>query len=156
LAVCVRTKAVLAADTAGSRTADVKRMEPILAKLAGGGFSVEVMVADKGYDAEYVHTLVKKHLNAEAIIPARGSKQGSRTRGVNRNRMKRELKEGTDMKEKYNLRAIVETVNSMIKRVLGEVLTGRKEETRHAEAMFKCIAHNFRVGLEMSSSGLLV
>ena len=156
LAVCVHTKAILAADTAGSRTADVRRMEPILLKLAAAKYSIRNMLADKGYDAEYVHKAVKRHLDAEALIPARVSKKGTRTRGVNRNRMKRELKDGTDIKETYNMRAIVETVNSMMKRVLGEVLRGRSEETRHSEAMLRCIAHNFRVGLEMSSSGMLV
>ncbi|AIZ57034.1 hypothetical protein Mpt1_c11720 [Candidatus Methanoplasma termitum] len=97
------------------------------------------MVADKGYDAEYVHKMVRKYLDAEAVIPARTFRNGTRTRGVNRNRMKRELTEGTELKSTYGIRAIAETVNSMIKRVLGEVLAGRKEETRHAKARFRCI-----------------
>jgi hypothetical protein len=156
LTVCVHTKAVLAADTAGSRTADVKQFEPTLMKLVKARYRMRYMTADKGYDAEYIHKLVKKYTDAEAVIPARGSKNGTRTRGVNRNRMKRELTDGSYLKGIYNLRVIVETVNSMIKRVLGEVLRGRNEETRHAEAMFRCMAHNFRVGQEISNSGMLV
>ncbi len=156
LAVCAHTDAILAADTADSRTADVKRMEPVLTKIAASRFRVRYMLADKGYDAEYVHRDIEKKIGAESIIPARENRKGTRTRGVNRNRMKRELTNGSYLKKIYGLRNISETVNSMVKRVLGEVLTGRNERTRHAEAMFRCIAHNFRVGLEMSSSGMRV
>ena len=155
LTVCVHTKAVLAADTVGSRTADVKRFEPMLMKVVKGRFRMRYMTADKGYDAEYIHKMVKKYTDAEAVIPARTSKNGTRTRGVNRNRMKRELTDGSYLKSIYNFRVIVETVNSMIKKVLGEVLRGRNEDARHAEAMFRCMAHNFRVGQKISNSGML-
>ena len=160
LAVCVHTKAILAADTTGSRVADVRRFGPTLNKLAAAGSRVMYVAADKGYDAEYVHRMVMNGLGAEAVIPVRTNppKKGSvcRTVGVNRSRMKRELTGGSHLKSIYNMRSISETVNSMLKRVLGDVLRGRNEETRHAETMFKCMAHNFRVGMELSSSGMLV
>ncbi|MDR0508222.1 MAG: hypothetical protein LBG63_00105 [Candidatus Methanoplasma sp.] len=54
------------------------------------------------------------------------------------------------------MRAISETVNSIVKRVLGDVPGGRSEGTRHSEMMFRCIAHSFRVGMEISNSGMLL
>jgi len=158
-ASCVHTKAILTADTAGSRVADIKRLEPVLDILSGSG-RVGCVLADKGYDAEYAHIMIRERLGAEAIIPARENapKKGTkrhRTTGKNRSRMKRELKD-TDKKARYNMRSICETVNSMVKRVLGEVLDGRTEGARHSEVMFRCIAHNFRVGMELSSSGMFV
>jgi len=70
--------------------------------------------------------------------------------------MKRELEESVFLKKTCNMRAISETVNSMVKRVLGDVLDGRSEGTRHSEMMFRCIAHNFRVGMEISNSGTII
>jgi len=72
LAVCVRAKVILAADTANSRTVDIKRLEPIVEKLAAAGRPIEYVLADKGYDAEYAHILISERLGAEAIIPVRG------------------------------------------------------------------------------------
>jgi hypothetical protein len=74
LAVCVRAKVILAADTANSRTADIKRLEPIVEKLAAAGHPIEYVLADKGYDAEYAHVLISERLGAEAIgCPPEGS-----------------------------------------------------------------------------------
>lgn len=36
------------------------------------------------------------------------------------------------------------------------VLDGRNEEARRSKVMFKCIAHNFRIGMELSSSGMKI
>jgi transposase len=158
LAVCVRTKTILAVDTVGSRAADVKRLRHIIEDLASSGISVDHVLADKGYDAEYAHEMIRDLLDAEAIIPARddGDTPIHRMFGPNRKRMRRELTEGSGKMAAYRKRCLVETVNSMVKRVLGEVLSGRSEETRHSETMFRCIAHNFRIGLELSGSGMLV
>jgi len=156
LAVCADTKTILAADTAGSRTADVKRLGYIVDKLACSELRIEYMVLDRGYDAEYAHEMIRRILNAESLIPARddGSTPVHRMHGQNRKNMRRELKKGSEKMRIYRKRTISETVNSMIKRVLGEVLNGRNEETRHSETMFRCIAHNFRVGMELANSGM--
>jgi len=158
LAVCVDTKAILAADTVGSRTHDIKRLEHIVKRLASSDVFVEYVVADKGYDAEHAHEMIRECLNAEAIIPARddGDTPINRMFGPNRKRMRKELTEGSEKRTIHHKRSLSETVNSMMKRVLGEVLSGRNEETRHSETMFRFIAHNFRVGMELSSSGMLV
>lgn len=160
-AVCVHTKAILVADAVDSGPADVRRLEHIVDGLAAADLEIGYVLADKGYDAEYAHIMVSERLGAEALIPARENSpaKGSsayRTEGKNRSRMKRELREGTDLKGTYNMRAISETVNSMVKRVLGEAVDGRNEGSRHSELMFRCIAHNFRVGMELSSSGMIV
>jgi transposase len=158
LAVCVNTKAILAVDTVGSRTADVKRFRYIIEDLASSGVSVEYVLADKGYDAEHAHETVRDLLGAESLIPARddGDTPINRMYGPNRKNMRRELTKDSEKMSTYHKRSLAETVNSMIKRVLGEILNGRNEETRHSETMFRCIAHNFRVGMELSSSGMRV
>lgn len=42
----------------------------------------------------------------------------------------------------YSKRSQVETVNSMIKRKMGDTVCGRTEASRHKEVLFRCIAHD--------------
>ena len=157
LAVCVDTKAILAVDAVDSRTADVKRAEHIVDGLAEPGYTIEYVLADKGYDSERVHEMISERLGARSLIPARddGDTPIHRMHGANRKNMRRELVEGSEKMEIYHKRALSETVNSVIKTVFGEVLNGRNEETRRSETMFRCIAYNFRAGLNLSSSGMV-
>ena len=55
LAVDVQSKAIAVCDVATSHTADVKRFVPVSKKLKDTGIPVSVLLADKGYDAEYIH-----------------------------------------------------------------------------------------------------
>ena len=158
-ATCVHTKVLLAVDADDSRTADIKRLEPVVDKLAASGQVIKYVLADKGYDAEYAHIMIRERLDAEAIIPVRDAPKKEsvyRTTGVNRSRMKREMKEGTETSERYRMRPISETANSMVKCVLGEILNGRDPKARHSELMFKCVAHNFRIGMKYRNSGMFV
>ena len=146
LAVDTSTKMILACDCIDSNNADVKRMTFLIDDLADGGFSVAFVVADKGYDAEYVHVEIKERMNATAFIPLRNmskpaklGRRETRTSGFNRGRMKFFFD-----KEKYNMRSIVETVNSMVKRKMSDTVYGRTEHTRHKEVLLRCIAHNAR------------
>jgi transposase len=153
-AVDTETKMILSCDSADSVHSDVRRMPFIIDDLVSGGFDIRNIVADKGYDAEYIHSDVKKKLGAQAIIPVRANtpKKGGtvcRTRGVNRSRMKRELLKDTEMMKKYNLRAMSETANSMVKRKMGDTVYGRSELSRRKEVLFRCAAHNFRRLLDL-------
>jgi transposase len=144
-AVDVSTKMILACDCVDSCHADVRRIPYIIDDLAEGGFSVKCVVADKGYDAEYVHVDIRERLKADAMIPLRKIEpariEGTRVRtsGFNRGMMKFAFD-----KEEYNKRSQVETVNSMVKRKMGDTVYGRSEQTRHKEVLFRCVAHNIR------------
>ena len=48
----------------------------------------------------------------------------------------------------YHLRGIVETVNSMLKRKMGEVVYGKTMESVSKEIRFTALAHNLRLILE--------
>ena len=45
----------------------------------------------------------------------------------------------------YALRALVETVNSMVKRKMGDVVYGKTLASMAREIKFACIAHNVRL-----------
>jgi transposase len=145
LAVDTDTKMILACDCVDSRHADVKRVSFLVDDLVDGEFGVKYVVADKGYDAEYVHVGIMERLNAGSFIPirkiepARIESTRVTTKGFNRGRMKFFFD-----KEVYNKRSQAETVNSMVKRKMGDTVNGRTEESRHKEILFRCIAHNIR------------
>jgi Transposase DDE domain. len=154
--VDTRSLMILSCDCVDSRNADVKRMEHAITSLMRGGFSVGCVVADKGYDAEYVHRDIHERLGAEAFIPIRNmsepARSGSskiRTSGFHRGRMKFFFD-----KVRYNQRSKVETVNSMVKRKMGDVVNSRIPATSGAEVILRAIAHNFRRLLELKPESM--
>lgn len=99
---------------------------------------LSVAVADKGYDSEDNHVLVRESLKAYSIIPARYRHVPIwRTHGRYRKHMKRGY-----FKLLYNQRNKNETIMSVIKRLFGEHVTSRLVRTQNRELSFRCIAYN--------------
>jgi hypothetical protein len=137
---------VLACGVASSRTADVKRLQPVMEEVQRTGIGVSTVVADKGYDAEHAHVGVREApvRGAEAQMPARNyeaksmraaSKSGPK--GFHRNRMWRGMDEAA-----YAMRAIAETVNAMLKRKMGETAYGKSQGAAAEGMKLTAIAHN--------------
>lgn len=141
IAVDTSTLAVLACETSMSDVHDVKHVPKILDKVAAGGYDVRHVVADRGYDSENVHERISERLNAEPVIPARDmtGRHGDKgkMRGKNRKRMVSAFPA-----EIYRCRCLIETVNSMIKRKMGDTVLGHSDESRHKEVVCRCISHN--------------
>ena len=99
---------------------------------------LSVVTADKGYDSEDNHLLVRDRLHAFSIIPARYERVPIwRTRGKYRKQMKRGYP-----KLLYNQRNKDETIVSVIKRLFGEHLMSRLTRTQNRELSFRCITYN--------------
>jgi hypothetical protein len=99
---------------------------------------LSVAVADKGYDSEENHILVREDLKAYCVIPPRYAHVPIwRTRGRYRKQMKREY-----TKLLYNQPNKDETIISVIKRLFGEYVTLRLVRTQNRELSFRCIAYN--------------
>jgi Transposase DDE domain len=99
---------------------------------------LSIAVADKGYDDEGNHVLVREDLKAYSIIPARYPHVPIwRTYGRYRKQMKRGYS-----KPLYNQRNKDETIISVIKRLFGEHVTSRLVKTQNRELSFRCIAYN--------------
>ncbi len=120
--------------------------------MVRGKFNIGCVFADKGYDAEYVHLDLHTRLNAEAFIPIRKWEQARietsrlRAKGFNRGRMKYFFD-----RERYDLHSLMETVNSMVKRKMGDVVNSRTPLTSNVEVLFRSITHNFRRLFELRS-----
>ena len=99
---------------------------------------LSVVTADKGYDSEHNHQLVRDGLHALIIIPARYEHVPIwRTHGRYRKQMKRGYS-----KLLYNQRNKDETIVSVIKRLFGEHLMSRLTRTQNRELSFRCITYN--------------
>ena len=101
-------------------------------------FPLSVVTADKGYDSEVNHVLVREELGALSVIPARYEHVPIwKTHGIYRKQMKRGYP-----KILYNQRNKDETIISVIKRLFGEHLMSRLIRTQNRELSFRCIAYN--------------
>jgi Transposase DDE domain len=99
---------------------------------------ISITVADKGYDSEDNHVLVREYVHALSIIPPRyRSVPLWRTYGRYRKQMKRGYS-----RILYNQRNKDETIMSVIKRLFGEHITSRLVRTQNREIAFRCIAYN--------------
>lgn len=99
---------------------------------------LSVVTADKGYDSEENHILVRELLHGYSIIPARYEDVPIwKTFGRYRKQMKRGYS-----KLLYNQRNKNETIVSVIKRLFGEHITSRLVRTQNREISFRCIAYN--------------
>jgi hypothetical protein len=99
---------------------------------------LSVVTADKGYDSEDNHVLVREELHAFSVIPARYEHVPIwKTHGRYRKQMKRGYS-----KLLYNQRNKDETILSVIKRLFGEHITSRLVRTQNRELCLRCIAYN--------------
>ena len=99
---------------------------------------LSVVVADKAYDSEDNHVLVREKLHGLSIIPPRYEQVPVwKTRGKYRKKMKREYN-----KILYNQRNKDETIVSVIKRLFGEHISSILVRMQNRELAFRCIAYN--------------
>ena len=95
------------------------------------------VVLDKGYDAEWVHQMIRRS-GAASVIPARRYRDGSyRTRGKHRRKMRDSFDE-----ESYGQRSKTETIFSVIKRMFGSHVSSRSHSMMTAELLYRVLAYN--------------
>ena len=106
---------------------DNRDFGPLLDKTAAVA-GLKRVVADRGYDSEKNHLLCAS-IGAIAVIPARNADVPVwRTHGVHRKDAKRSF----DWKS-YRRRSLIETVNSVEKRLQGSYVSSRKGWTQKKE-----------------------
>ena len=99
---------------------------------------IGAVVADRGYDSEQNHVAAERIGIANTVIrPKYENLQVHKTKGFHRKNMKRHF----DW-ELYHQRSKVETIFSVIKRMLGGYIMSRYILTQNRETMYKMIAYN--------------
>lgn len=92
---------------------------------------------DKGYDAEHVHEFIREEMNALSIIPARNENVPVwKTKGRYRKQMKREYS-----KKKYHQRSKNETVNYVVKELMGDYVHALDWRLQNKELLFRYIMY---------------
>jgi len=135
-----RTHIVLGVVTGRGPGPDDPYYEPVL-RQAATRIRVATLLADAGFDSERAHVFARDKCGIRAIIPAtRGRPTNKRLRGYWRNKMKQRFP-----KRKYGQRWQIETVHSMIKRVLGAALRARSYWSQSREIILKALTLNVMI-----------
>lgn len=150
LVIGTENKMIYAADVSTLNKHDVRYVPELVRQLKSGKANGRIgyIVADKGYDSEAMHKLVRKELVTRFIVPPRDPEWTpvKHTGGHYRRRMRQLLGVKCSIFSRvYRMRCIVETVNSMLKKVFGSSLKAIRDKSRVTEVYGKIIAHNLRV-----------
>ena len=116
---------------------DITHFERIVCQ-AYGRARMETLLADAGYDAEWVHCVAREDLGIRSIIPP---KIGRPTETAPTGYYRRVMSERIHLTS-YGQRWQVETTVSMIKRRLGSAVNARSYWSQCRALMLKAVAHN--------------
>lgn len=148
LVIDARTLAILAMRATQGPDSDFQHLRPVVSKAIEHGATIVTIIGDKGYDSEANRRFVVHELGAEAYIPLRKThKKAENSQGFYRRRQLRVFDEAL-----YHRRALVETVNSMLKR-LSAVVRSRGERGQANELALRAVAHNARRAATLAHEG---
>lgn len=144
LAVHAASHLILAAKATTGLAIDHPQFGPLLQRAAAR-MSLDLVVADAGFDSESNHRLAREELKIRSLIPATIGRPGTRPpSGRYRRLMRQRLKMQCDLK-RYRQRWQVETVNSMIKRNLGSACRSRGACGRKRDLLMRAVTHNLMI-----------
>jgi hypothetical protein len=131
---------ILAVVTGRGPGSDMKFLPSALRQTSGRA-AVETLLADAGFDSERAHCLAREEYGLRTLIPPT---RGRPTDKLPRGRWRRLMATRFDG-DKYGQRWQVETVNSMIKRLLGSALRARTYSSQNREIMLRALTHNIMI-----------
>ena len=117
-------------------SADMKQMPAIMEQL-GSGVRPSRLLADAGYDAEWVHEVCREQWDTESLIPPVVRTADGSIKSKWRSRMR-------DLPASFGRRWHVESFFSALKRTTMGSLSSRTERTLVAEATIKVLAYAVR------------
>jgi Transposase DDE domain len=142
IGVCTRSHLIVSAKAKTGMGSDAPDFEPLLFNAWRRHSHLRVVLADAGYDSEANHRIARLDMNVRSLIKTGIGRPCKRPpSGYYRRLMKKQLK-GSQRGKKYGQRAQAETVNSMLKRNLGDALRSRSPKARKAEQMLRVLTHN--------------
>ncbi len=107
--------------------------------------SIDTLLVDAGYDAEWAHELVRSEFDIRLISPPKiGRPTAKPPTGRYRRQMWHYFKRPPE-RRRYGQRWQAETVFSMIKRRLGETLAARGRHRQNRTLLLKAITHNLMI-----------
>lgn len=142
IGVCTRSHLILATRVRTGMGSDCPDFEPLLFDAWRRHPRLRTVLADAGYDSEANHRIARHDMRVHSIIKT-GIGRPTKTppSGYYRRIMSKRLR-GSQRGKTYGQRAQAETVNSMLKRNLGDALRARSPKARQNEQLLRVLAHN--------------
>ena len=106
---------------------------------------IDTLFADAGYDGEWVHEFCRDELDLRSLIPPTIGRPTEKPPSTRYRRAMRAYFRRDPKRRRYGQRWQVETVASMIKRRLGEVLGARSQRRQNRAMMLRAIVHNILI-----------
>ena len=113
---------------------------PELLRQAQAVGQPEQLLADAGYDAEWIHAQCRENWGVESLIVPNGQRKDGQRNGRWRAQMSAEHLH----KRGYGKRWAIESFFSALKRTVGSALSTRKESTQLAEAAIRVLTYVLR------------
>jgi hypothetical protein len=137
---------ILSATTHRGPAPDFDLWQPTLDE-ATRRLPIKRLLADAGFDAEWIHAAARLVYGVRMIIPAEhGRPSAQLPSGYYRRRMTRAFsREESPLKKHYARRGQVETVFSMLKRRLGSALNARNNRSQARAMLLKALVHNIMI-----------
>jgi hypothetical protein len=144
IGVCTRCHLILSARVRSGLGSDCPDFEPLLFDAWRRHPRLRTVLADAGFDSEANHRIARDDMGVQSLIKTgigRRSKKNLPPSGYYRRIMSKRLR-GSQRGKKYGQRSQAETVNSMLKRNLGDALRARSPRARKNEQILRVLAHN--------------
>jgi hypothetical protein len=140
--VCTRSHVILSTRVKTGMGSDCRDFEPLLFDAWRRHPRLKTVLADAGYDSESNHRIARLDMNVRSFIKTGAGRPSKKPpSGYYRRLMSKRLK-GSQKGKKYSQRAQVETVNSMLKRNLGDSLRAKSPRARREEQLLRVLTHN--------------
>jgi hypothetical protein len=153
LSVDIDSHIILAARTRRGMGSDVPDFVPLLRDSKRRRRGLKMALADAGYDSHENHQIARAELRVRSLIPAGCGRPSAKPLTSRYRRLMRKQLSGSQKGKPYGQRAQSETVNSMMKRNLGDHLRARSTKGRQKEQMLRVITHNLMVVLPRLDEG---
>ncbi len=130
-----KSKLVLNVKTFSHNVVETIQLKPMVSEIAD---YLSTIVADKGYDSQSN----RKHCREKGIQPHIPLREYEQTRSQTTHVSKRTIEQRLFNKLLYNRRALIESVNSAIKRTLGSYTNNKTASNQQKQTTIKAIAYN--------------
>lgn len=141
--ICCASHLILAANASAGPTPDIDQLSPLLDRLTPATH-IERLIADAGFDSASNHKLLREQLGIRSTIPAAHGRPNKDPTQLPKDKYRRLMKTRFNT-QAYSKRPQVETGISMIKRNLGDCLSGRTYQRRRRDTFLMVLTHNIAI-----------
>jgi hypothetical protein len=153
LAVDIASHVVLDALATTGMGSDAPAFVPLLRGSKRRVPQLSTVLADAGFDSHENHRAARTTLNVRSLIKCGVGRPSDKVPASRYRRLMKKNLAGSQKGRPYAQRAQAETVNSMMKRNLGDALRAKTPEGRRKEQMLRVLTHNLSLLLSDEDEG---